>query len=109
MTPSPAAPPIIHEAVCARDGSGGVRRGRIATRNEAIRRRHTGGDVVVCGSDTFANAREAHTIEPAVGPCVPDGPHLDVAGALALPHFQQRVAPPDGHAFYETPVRKAVP
>ena len=63
---------------------------------------------MVCGPDTFANAREAYAIESAVGPCVPDGPHLDVAGALALPHFQQRAAPPQGHTFYETPVRKAV-
>src|SRR5258708_2220669 len=99
MTPSPAAPPLIYEGFCARDGSGGVRRGRTLTRAEAIRRRRAGGDVVVCGPDTFANAREAHTIESAVGPCAPDGPHLDVAGTLALPHFQQRMAPPDGHTF----------
>ena len=59
--------------------------------------------------DTFANAREARAIESAVGPCIPDGPHIDVAGALALPHFQQRVAPPEGHSFYETPIRKAIP
>jgi hypothetical protein len=109
MTPSPSTPPSIHEALCARDGSGGVGRGRDLTRTEAISHRHGGGDVVVCGPDTFANAREAHTIESALGPCIPDGPHLDVAGALALPHFQQRVPPPAGHTFYETPVRKALP
>jgi hypothetical protein len=63
---------------------------------------------VACGPDPFANAREAHTIESAVGPCIPDGPH-EVAGALALPHFQQRAPPPVGHSFYETPVRKAIP
>jgi hypothetical protein len=109
MTPSPPAPPTIHEAFCARDGSGGVRRGRTLTPAEAIHCRQSGGDVVVCGPDTFATAREAHAIESAVGPCVPDGPHLDAAGALALPHFQQRVPPPEGHTFYETPVRKAIP
>src|SRR5436305_13621047 len=108
MTPSATAPLTIHEAFCARDGSGGVRRGRTLTRAEAIRRRRSGGDVVVCGPNTFTNAREAHAIESAVGPCVPDGPHLDTAGPLALPHFQQRVPPPEGHAFYETPIRQAV-
>ncbi len=109
MTPSLPAPPVIHEAACARDGSGGVRRGRVLTRAEAISYRRGGRDVVVCGPDTFANAREARTIESAVGPCIPDGPHLDVAGVLALPHYQQRVAPPEGHTFYETPIRKAIP
>ena len=109
MTPSPPAPPAIYEAFCARDGSGGVRRGRTLTPAGAVRHRQSGGDVVVCGPDTFANAREAYAIESAVGPCVPDGPHLDAAGALALPHFQQRVPPAEGHTFYETPVRKAIP
>jgi hypothetical protein len=109
MTPSPSVPPSIHEAACAQDGSGGVERGRALTRAEAISHRQRGGDVVVCGGDTFANAREAHAIESAVGPCKPDGPHEDAAGDLALPHFQQRVRPPEGHTFYETPVRKATP
>src|SRR5437763_1909991 len=36
MTPSPAALQI-HEAFCARDGSGGVRRGNVLTRAEQIR------------------------------------------------------------------------
>lgn len=109
MTPSPPASPTIHEAFCARDGSGGVRRGRRLTPAEAISHRQSGGDIVVCGPDTLANAREAFAIESTVGPCIPDGPHLDAAGALALPHFQQRVPPPEGHTFYETPVRKAIP
>jgi hypothetical protein len=109
MTPSAAANPSIHEAFCSRDGSGDVRRGAVHTRAEAIRRRQAGGDIVVCGPDVFANAREARAIESAVGPCIPDGPHLDTAGALALPHEQQRVPPPEGHTFYETHVRKAIP
>jgi hypothetical protein len=108
MSPSPAAPLSIHEAFCAQDGSGGVRRGRTLTRAEAIHHRRSNGDVVVCGPNPFDNSREAHAIECAVGPCIPDGPHLDVAGSLALPHFQQRVPPPLGHTFYETPVRKAI-
>jgi hypothetical protein len=109
MTPAPAAKPTIHEAFCSQDGSGGVLRGKDLTRAEAIRHRQSGGDVVVCGPDTFANAREPHAIESTVEPCIPDGPHLDAAGALALPHFQQRVPPTEGHTFYETPLRKAIP
>jgi hypothetical protein len=81
----------------------------VLNRAEAVARRQRGEDVVVCGSDTFANAREADVIELSVGPCKPDGPHSDVAGALALPHFQQKSGHPEGHTFYETPVRKAVP
>src|SRR5437868_2595438 len=99
MTPTPPAPPTIHEAICVTDGSGGVRRGRGLTRAEAIRHRRRGEDVVVCGPNPFANAAEAHAIESAVGPCVPDGPHHDTAGPLSLPHFQQRAAPPAGHTF----------
>jgi hypothetical protein len=109
MTPSASVPPTIYEAFCAPDGSGGVRRGRVLTRAEAISHRRRGGDVVVCGPDTMANDREARTIEAAVGRYIHHPPHLDAAGARALPHFQQLVAPPRGHSFYETPVRKAIP
>ena len=98
----------MHEAICARDGSGGVSKGAVLTDAQAVARRQRGEDVVVCGSDPFVNARKAHAIESAVGPCKPDGPHADVAGALALPHFQQKMPPPLGHSFYETPIRKAV-
>jgi hypothetical protein len=109
MTPAPAPPPTIHEAVCARDGSGGVTRGAVLTADEAIARRQRDEDVVVCGPDPFANAKEARAIESAVGACKHDGPHADVAGALALPHFQQKRPPPFGHTFYEVhPKRKAV-
>ena len=78
------------------------------TRAEAIARRQKGEDIVICGPDTFANASQAFDIESTVGPCKPDGPHTDVAGALALPHFQQKTAPHPGHSFYETSIRKAV-
>ena len=100
--------PSIHEALCFRDGSGGVSRGAGLTLAEAIIRRQNGNDVVVCGDDPFANARQAFAIESSVGPCKPDGPHADVAGVKALPHFQQKAPPPIGHTFYETPVRKAI-
>jgi hypothetical protein len=99
--------PAIYEAACASDGTGSVVRGAALTRAQAIARRRSGLDVVVCGEDTFANAALAHAIESAVARCKPDGPH-DVAGSLALPHFQPKKRPPSGHTFYETPVRKAV-
>jgi hypothetical protein len=108
MAAPPATTASIHEAFCAQDGSGGVQRGRVLTRAEAIRHRQGNGDVVICGPDTLENSREAYAIESTVGPCIPDGPHLDAAGNLALPHFQRRVPPPDGHTFYETHVRKAI-
>src|SRR5262249_44931293 len=109
MTPSAPATPSIHEAFCVLDGSRAVQRGGALTRSEAISHRQSGGDVVVCGQDPFANAREAYAIESAVGPCIPDGPHIHTAGPLALPHFQQRHPPPENHTFYETPVRRAIP
>jgi hypothetical protein len=80
----------------------------VLSQADAILRRQAGQDVMVCGPDPFANAKQAYAIESAVGPCKPDGPHVDVAGARALPHFQQKKPPPDGHTFYETPIRKAV-
>lgn len=98
----------IHEAICKRDGSGEIILGVELTRAEAVARRQSGEDVVVCGTDPFTNARQAFAIESAVGPCKPDGPHTGVAGARALPHFQQNVVPPAGHTFYETPKRKVV-
>jgi hypothetical protein len=108
MTPTQPASVSIHEATCRADGSGEVVRSGVLTRAQAIAHRRAGGDVVVCGSDTMANAREAFAIESAVGPCKPDGPHADAAGAQALPHFQPKVRVLPGHTFYETPVRKAV-
>jgi hypothetical protein len=108
MAPTSSAIVSIHEAVCSADGSGAVVRGAALDRAQAIARRAAGGDVVVCGPDTMANAREAFAIESAIGRCKPDGPHEDVAGTLALPHFQQKVRVVPGHTFYETPVRKAV-
>jgi hypothetical protein len=107
MSAAQAGLPTIHEAVCARDGSGGVTRGTALTEAAAVARRRGGGDVVVCGPDLFANARKAPAIEAAVGPCKPDGPHVAVAGMLALPHFQQIAGAPTGHTFYEVPTRRA--
>jgi hypothetical protein len=96
MSPPASSPVTIHEATCARDGSGGVICGKLLTTAQAIARRRTGDDVVVCGPDPFANARQAFAIESAVGPCKTDVPHADVAGSKALPHFQQKTPPRRG-------------
>lgn len=59
MTPSPPPGLTIHEALCPKDGTGAVQRGRNLTHSEAVAHRQNEGDVVVCGPDTFANARSA--------------------------------------------------
>jgi hypothetical protein len=87
---------------------GGVRRGSPLTRPQAEARRRVGLDVIVCGDDTLANCLAAEVIERAVGPCYHDGPHA-AGGLQALPHWQQRSPPPQGHSFYETHMRKAIP
>ena len=108
--PMPAAPalPIIYEATRATDGSDAVIRGAELTRDQAIARRKAGGDIVVCGSDTPRNDRLSHDIEEAAAegkPIIYHGPH---GGPLSLPHWQQKVPPPEGHRFHETHVRKAI-
>jgi hypothetical protein len=103
-----ASPPTIYEATRATDGSDAVDRGRQLTRAEAEARRSAGLDIVVCGSDEGANWQLAREIETAVSPSgqrpKPHGPHL---GPQSLPHWQQKAAPPAGHSFYETVLRKA--
>jgi hypothetical protein len=101
----PLASVTIHEASRV---PGGVQRGQPLIRAQAEMRRRAGLDIVVGGDDAFANCNEARTIEAMIGPCYHDGPH--VAGGLqALPHWQQRNPPPDGHSFYETNVTKSLP
>jgi hypothetical protein len=106
-TPEPALPaPMIHEAELESGPSGGILRGAEITFDQAVARRRTGGDVVVCGDDTDTNRRAAEQIESAVGPCVRGEPHSK-AGPRALPHYQPDPRPPAGHTFYETARRKA--
>jgi hypothetical protein len=105
IAPPVTVPPTIHEATRV---PGGVRRGPVLTQAEAISHRQRGLDIVVCGDDTPANCLLAQAIERAVGPCLHQGPHAK-AGLYALPHWQQRVRPPDGHSFYETHVTKSLP
>jgi hypothetical protein len=107
--PKPAAgPPTIHEATLASGPSGAVLKGAEIDLVAAITRRQAGLDIVVCGDEVKANSRLARRIEAAVGTPKPQAPHK-TAGPFALPHFQQKTPPPDGHSFYETgnPQRKA--
>ena len=110
---APVAPPQppgpeIYEATCATDGSDAVDRGAQLTRAQAEARRAAEEDIVVCGPDPIANDLLARDIELAVtrpgGHCIHHGPHM---GPMSLPHWQQDPPPPEGHSFYETPVRKA--
>lgn len=104
--PSAPASPVICEATCATDGSDAVIRSAELTQTQAIARRRAGGDIVVCGPDTFRNDQLAYDIEKAATGREPiyHGPH---GGPLSLPHWQQKVPPPKGHSFHETPIRQA--
>jgi hypothetical protein len=100
--------PAIHEATRATDGSDAVDRGAALSRKQAIARRKSGGDIVVCGPDTMQNDQLAGEIEvtatSAGGKCIYHGPH---GGPLSLPHWQQKDPPPEGHSFHETNKRQA--
>jgi hypothetical protein len=108
MPPAPFTITSIYEARTANDGTGAVLRGAPLTPAQAIARRKSGGDIVVCGPNPFDNSRDARAIEAAVGPERFHAPHRDVAGPLALPHWQQRNPPPEGHSFFELPSSKAI-
>ena len=107
MTPSQPASPKVYEAELASGASGAVVRGIEIDFDAAVVRRRAGGNVVVCGDDLDANRGLARRIEAAVGPYVRNVPHRRYAGPRALPHFQQRDPDHEGHAFYETPNRRA--
>lgn len=100
--PRPAA--IIREASLASGPSGFVDAGATLTFDEAVKRRATGSDVVVCGDNLAENRRLAASLEASVGQASrPQPPHKGSAGPRALPHFHQRSRVPPGHTFYETP------
>jgi hypothetical protein len=100
--PKPASEPArIYEAVLASGPSGAVVVGAEIDLATAIARRQAGLDIVVCGNALKANQRLARQIEAAVGPYEQQAPHRN-AGPHALPHFQPRARPPEGHSFYET-------
>ncbi len=102
-----APPPTIHEAVLESGPSGAVLRGATIEEAAAVTRRRRGLDIVVCGKETKPNRRLALVIESGVGPCERQEPHDQLAGPLALPHFQQTDRSSKGHSFYETQHRKA--
>src|SRR5438876_212120 len=99
--PPPTQPARIYEATLEPGPSGLVVCGAELDLEGAIDRRRAGGDVVVCGDDTKANAQLAKTIELAIGPYLLAAPHRR-AGPHALPHCQPDPRPPAGHTFYET-------
>lgn len=101
------APPTIHEATRATDGSGAVIKAAEIDEASAVDSRNTGRDIVVCGEDEKANRKQASDIETAVGPWLRQQKHKYSAGPQALPHFQQKTPPPNGHSFYETGKAKA--
>jgi hypothetical protein len=100
--------PTIHEATRV---PGGVCRDAVLSEAEAVIRRRTGLDIVVCGDDTIQNRDLAEKVEMQVGgPYLHDNPHRRLVGPGALPHWQQRNVPPHapaGHSFYETHLTKA--
>src|SRR5262245_61614659 len=104
--PPPPEPPKIHEATLASGPSGAVLKGAEIDLLTAIARRQAGLNVVVCGDDHRANRHVAQVVEAAVGPYVLQRFH-PTAGPAAMPHYQQKQPPPEGHCFYETAQRKA--
>jgi hypothetical protein len=105
-----AIPPLttIHEAELAPGPSGAVEYGVEIDEATAVARRRNGKDIVVRGKDGDASRSRAYQIERQVGlPSRPQPPHNRAAGPMALPHFHQQSRSPGGHAFYETPKRKA--
>lgn len=75
---------------------------------EAELRRKSGDDVVVVGPNLQANRTLAQAIELNANGYAQRHPPHPSAGLNALPHYQPKFRPPAGHAFYETPNRKAV-
>jgi hypothetical protein len=62
----------------------------------------------VCGPDLKQNRSLAYTIERNANGSAKRCPPHPNAGPNALPHYQPDPRPPAGHAFYETPNRKAL-
>lgn len=92
--------PTIHQASRSNDGSGAVIKGSQIDELTAVNER-------IAGDDVAQNRRFAMRIEQTVGPWLRQLPHRSSAGDQALPHFQQRNPPPEGHTFYETAGLKA--
>jgi hypothetical protein len=105
-SPSPELPKI-HVAALASGPSGAVIKEAEIDEAAALGRRQAGENIVVCGDSLSANRGLARAIEAALGPYERQDPHDELAGPLALPHFQQQDRSRKGHTFYETDNRKA--
>jgi hypothetical protein len=105
-TPTPELPKI-YEAALASGPSGAVLKGAEIDQGAAVVRRQAGENIVVCGNSLAANRNGARAIEAVVGPYERQDPHDELAGPLALPHFQQQDRSRKGHSFYETDNHKA--
>ena len=87
-----------------------VYRGPTCSKAQAVAYRTAGNDIVVCDGSTAENRKLTKEIEEAVvdvGNAKEDPAHVIAAGPDALPHFQPKVRPPDGHSFFETSTQKA--
>lgn len=91
------APPQIYEASLGPGGA--VIKGPVLTQQQAVARRRTGQNVVVCGPNLAANRSLAYAIESTANGQVKRCPPHASAGTLALPHFQPDPRPPAGHTF----------
>jgi hypothetical protein len=108
-TAAAVTPSKIFEATASTGSGGAVVKGAELSEKDAINRRKSGLDIVVCGSDDRANRNMAADIERAatgVGKYIRHGAHPS-AGTNSLPHYQPRPRPPLGHSFYETKGQKA--
>jgi hypothetical protein len=107
--PPPATPVIC--AASATGPNGAVYRGPVCTVNQAVALRKAGKDIVVCDG-TFNDNRDLarHIEEGAAGSRnVMEHPaHKKTAGPDALPHFQPKNRPPEGHSFFETRSERAI-
>lgn len=103
--PTITTPTRIFEATLR--STGAVIKGSEITLTEAVARRTSGEDVVVCRPDLIVNRNLAQQIETNANTTVKRCPPHASAGPDALPHYQPDPRPPEGHTFYETPNRKA--
>ncbi len=102
---APLQPRIFEASLGA---GGAVIRGSAITQAQAEARRKSGLDIVVCGATLTLNRSLAGAIETGANGRAKRCPPHASSGPNALPHFQPDPRPPGGHAFYETPNRKAL-
>jgi hypothetical protein len=105
-----ATTPAVICFASATGPNGAVYRGPGCSKAQPIAFRAAGNDIVICDGSLADNRMLAKEIEEAVvgvGNAKEDPPHVIAAGPDALPHFQPKVRPPQGHSFFETSTQKA--